>query len=216
MCALGNVRSATIPSKILVMKLRVGKRTRIVLDELRELIGGAKNVRILTANLSNEEIAALHHAADVYISLHRSEGFGLNIYELLLARESRSSPPTGRQTPNTGRVLLRICRSSTNSSATRIGWRTMRRGIFAGPPPTSTTLRVCWRRLRAAPDTSLEGHATRRVKGVWSAPPRDHTLAPSAASARRATKRLAGLFHGFAMRRKTLAGNTLPSTKIRR
>ena len=72
------------PDKILVMKLRVGKRTRIVLDELSELIGGAKNVRILTEDFSNEEIAALHRAADVYVSLHRSEGFGLNIYESLL------------------------------------------------------------------------------------------------------------------------------------
>jgi glycosyltransferase involved in cell wall biosynthesis len=72
------------PDKILVMKLRVGKRTRVVLDELSELIDGAKNVRILTADLSNEEIAALHRAANVYVSLHRSEGFGLNIYESLL------------------------------------------------------------------------------------------------------------------------------------
>ena len=38
----------------------------------------------LCAELSNDEISALHHCADVYMSLHRSEGFGLNIYESLL------------------------------------------------------------------------------------------------------------------------------------
>jgi glycosyltransferase involved in cell wall biosynthesis len=67
-----------------VLKLRVGKRTRIVLDELRELGDGATNIKFLTDDLSNEEIAALHHAADLFLSLHRSEGFGLNIYEALL------------------------------------------------------------------------------------------------------------------------------------
>jgi glycosyltransferase involved in cell wall biosynthesis len=73
------------PSAILVMKIRVGKRTRVVLDELRELIGSSTNVRLLINDLSNEDIAALHHAADVFVSLHRSEGFGLNIYEALLS-----------------------------------------------------------------------------------------------------------------------------------
>jgi glycosyltransferase involved in cell wall biosynthesis len=72
------------PLSVLVMKLRVGKRTRVVLDELRELIGGATNIRLVTRDMTDDEIAALHHAADLYLSLHRSEGFGLNIYEALL------------------------------------------------------------------------------------------------------------------------------------
>ena len=72
------------PAKVLVMKLRVGKHTRVVLAELRELIGGAPNFRLVTEEMSDEEIAALHHAADLYLSLHRSEGFGLPIYESLL------------------------------------------------------------------------------------------------------------------------------------
>ena len=72
------------PCKVLVMKLRVGKRTRVVLDELRELIGPATNIRLFSDEMTDDEIAALHHAADLYLSLHRSEGFGLNIYEALL------------------------------------------------------------------------------------------------------------------------------------
>jgi hypothetical protein len=72
------------PSAILVMKLRVGKRTRIVLAELRELIGRATNIQLVADEMTDDEIAALHHAADLYLSLHRAEGFGLNIYEALL------------------------------------------------------------------------------------------------------------------------------------
>ena len=67
-----------------VLKLRVGKRSRVVLDELLEIIGEASNIRLLPDDLDDEEIAALHHAADLFMSLHRSEGFGLNIYEALL------------------------------------------------------------------------------------------------------------------------------------
>lgn len=69
---------------VLLMKLRVGKHTRVVLKELAELIGPAKNIRLVTDDYTDDEIAALHHAADLYLSLHRSEGFGLNIYEALL------------------------------------------------------------------------------------------------------------------------------------
>ena len=83
MCARGKTAFGDDPAKILVMKLRVGKRTRVVLEELRELID-AQTMYGLTTELSNEEIAALHHATDLYVSLHRSEGFGLNIYEALL------------------------------------------------------------------------------------------------------------------------------------
>ncbi len=72
------------PTAVLVMKLRVSKRTRNVLEELRDLVGDASNVRLISDDLDNLEIAALHRAADVYLSLHRSEGFGLNIYEALL------------------------------------------------------------------------------------------------------------------------------------
>ena len=69
---------------ILVMKIRFSKRSAIVLQELRDLIGHSKNIIFYTDELDDVEIAALHGMADVYISLHRSEGFGLNILEALL------------------------------------------------------------------------------------------------------------------------------------
>ncbi|MEL6216922.1 MAG: glycosyltransferase [Pseudomonadota bacterium] len=73
------------PSRVLLMKLRVSKRTRCVIDELREMIGAAHNIRILEHEFEPEEIAGLQAAADVYLSLHRAEGYGLNIRESLEA-----------------------------------------------------------------------------------------------------------------------------------
>jgi hypothetical protein len=72
------------PSAVLVMKLRVGKRTRVVLDELRRIAGSAGNIKLMTQELTHQEIAALQSACDVYLSLHRSEGYGLNIEECLM------------------------------------------------------------------------------------------------------------------------------------
>ena len=69
---------------ILVMKIRVSKRSAVVLKELRDLIGDSKNIIVYADELDDFEIAALHGMADVYMSLHRSEGFGLNILESLL------------------------------------------------------------------------------------------------------------------------------------
>jgi glycosyltransferase involved in cell wall biosynthesis len=73
------------PSRVLLIKARVSKRTRCVLDELAEMIGGAGNVRVFEQEMEAEEIAGLQAAADVYLSLHRAEGYGLNIRESLEA-----------------------------------------------------------------------------------------------------------------------------------
>jgi len=69
--------------RVLVLKIRVSKRTRPVLDELREMISGQRNILILEAELTGAEIAGLQRASDVYLSLHRAEGYGLNIRECL-------------------------------------------------------------------------------------------------------------------------------------
>jgi glycosyltransferase involved in cell wall biosynthesis len=94
------------PAFHLMMKLRVGKRTRVVLDELRELIGSDRNITLMTEDLSDEEISALQRSANLYLSLHRSEGFGLNIYEALLlgktviATDWSANVEYGRKFPN--------------------------------------------------------------------------------------------------------------------
>lgn len=73
------------PSRVLMMKVRVSKRTRCVLDELAELTKGAPNIRIFEKEMEPAEIAGFQAAADVYLSLHRAEGYGLNIRECLEA-----------------------------------------------------------------------------------------------------------------------------------
>ncbi len=73
------------PARVLLLKLRVSKRTRCVVDELREMIGGAVNIRPFEKEMEPAEIAGLQAAADVYLSLHRAEGYGLNIRECLEA-----------------------------------------------------------------------------------------------------------------------------------
>jgi len=72
------------PSAVLVMKVRVSRRTQFVLDELKDLVAGASNIKLVTTDLSHSEIAALQHSCDVYLSLHRAEGYGLTIHEALL------------------------------------------------------------------------------------------------------------------------------------
>ena len=48
-----------------------------VLEQRVEATGGA----LIDRQMSSEEFAALFHASDVYVSLHRSEGFGLGLAE---------------------------------------------------------------------------------------------------------------------------------------
>lgn len=73
------------PTRVLLLKLRVSKRTRCVIGELEEMIGGASNIRIIEHEFEPDEIAGLQRAPDVYLSLHRAEGYGLNIRESLEA-----------------------------------------------------------------------------------------------------------------------------------
>lgn len=73
---------------VLILKLRLSKRTRVVREELEDMIadaaGGAGNIRLVEDFLTDAEMTALQAGADVYLSLHRAEGYGLNIHECLL------------------------------------------------------------------------------------------------------------------------------------
>ncbi|MFT3733168.1 MAG: glycosyltransferase [Hyphomicrobium sp.] len=69
---------------VLVMKVRASKRTAIVLEELNDLMAGSKNIKLITDHLADEELSSLQRSCDVFLSLHRSEGYGLNVHEALL------------------------------------------------------------------------------------------------------------------------------------
>jgi len=51
---------------------------------LNSYIEGAPNILIIDQTLKRDEYLALHYNSDVFVSLHRSEGFGLNLTEAML------------------------------------------------------------------------------------------------------------------------------------
>jgi glycosyltransferase involved in cell wall biosynthesis len=77
--------SATHPKSALLMKASGNPATD---ERLRALIASAAdmaNVRILTENLPSSTINGIIQQSNAYISLHRSEGFGLTVAEAILA-----------------------------------------------------------------------------------------------------------------------------------
>ena len=52
-------------------------------EALQTRIGGLTNVVVIDKMLSRAEVVGLQQACDVYLSLHRSEGFGFNIAECM-------------------------------------------------------------------------------------------------------------------------------------
>jgi glycosyltransferase involved in cell wall biosynthesis len=53
------------------------------MDQIREEIAGHRNIYLLDRNMGREEIDALLELSDCFISLHRSEGFGLGPAEAM-------------------------------------------------------------------------------------------------------------------------------------
>ncbi|WP_232510204.1 glycosyltransferase [Paenibacillus crassostreae] len=67
----------------LVIKVNSATRPSQELDELYSLIGNYKNVYLIEKTLSRNDTNALIFVTDSYISLHRSEGFGLGLAEAM-------------------------------------------------------------------------------------------------------------------------------------
>lgn len=68
----------------LIIKVSNTKANRKYWEEMLELSKGL-NIVLIEASLSRLELESLFHRCDCYISLHRSEGFGLTIAEAMLA-----------------------------------------------------------------------------------------------------------------------------------
>ncbi|WP_338115844.1 glycosyltransferase [Paenibacillus monticola] len=68
----------------LVIKVNSAQQQRSSeLDELHSLIGNYKNIYLIEKTLSRNDTNALISVTDSYISLHRSEGFGLGLAEAM-------------------------------------------------------------------------------------------------------------------------------------
>jgi glycosyltransferase involved in cell wall biosynthesis len=67
----------------LVIKVNSAKSGENELILLRQLVEGYENIYLITDILSREDTNALINVVDCYISLHRSEGFGLGLAEAM-------------------------------------------------------------------------------------------------------------------------------------
>ncbi|HZD40249.1 MAG TPA: glycosyltransferase, partial [Terriglobales bacterium] len=68
---------------ILVIKSINGAKCLVDMEKLRAAAAGRPDIRIMDGYLSREEQQALMNVTDVYVSLHRSEGFGLTMAEAM-------------------------------------------------------------------------------------------------------------------------------------
>jgi glycosyltransferase involved in cell wall biosynthesis len=72
------------PDRVLVLKLGNPEHAPADFAQLRSAVAGARNIRLETRSLPTAESHALTAAADIVLSLHRSEGFGLVLAEAML------------------------------------------------------------------------------------------------------------------------------------
>lgn len=66
--------------------IKVNNSTQECRDTLEALLKGYKNVYYITGTLDKSEVNSLIACADVYVSLHRAEGFGLILAEAMLLK----------------------------------------------------------------------------------------------------------------------------------
>ena len=71
------------PNSILLIKANFSKRTQFMRREMIDEISESSNIRIIEKIYDHREFEAFQRMADVFVSLHRSEGYGLNIHEML-------------------------------------------------------------------------------------------------------------------------------------
>jgi hypothetical protein len=67
----------------LIIKISNADRCGDKLAKIHDLIRGHKNIEVISKNLSKDDYLDLMKSIDVYVSLHRGEGFGLNIQQAM-------------------------------------------------------------------------------------------------------------------------------------
>ncbi|EJZ20957.1 glycosyltransferase family 4 protein [Rhizobium sp. Pop5] len=78
--------SAECPSAFLLMKANGNVSKDGGLRKLVASVAGDSRIRIVTDYLSSAEVNGLIRSSDAYLSLHRSEGFGLTVAEAIMQR----------------------------------------------------------------------------------------------------------------------------------
>lgn len=67
----------------LVIKVINSESNPIEMEKLKQKIQGSKNIYLITDFMSRNEVNALINSVDCFVSLHRSEGFGLGLAEAM-------------------------------------------------------------------------------------------------------------------------------------
>ncbi|MBB2749538.1 UNVERIFIED_ORG: glycosyltransferase involved in cell wall biosynthesis [Rhizobium aethiopicum] len=76
--------AAEAPSAFLLMKASGDVNKDEALSALVASVAGDARIRIVTDRLSNADINGIIRSSDAYLSLHRSEGFGLTVAEAIM------------------------------------------------------------------------------------------------------------------------------------
>ena len=66
---------------LLILKSLNGDKAPHLLQELRDVVGDDVRIRLLDGAMPRDEVFGLESVCDSYVSLHRSEGFGLGLAE---------------------------------------------------------------------------------------------------------------------------------------
>jgi len=67
----------------LIVKVKNLKYDSLLSGKLSEIVGLHHNIELIDRYVESEEMDALYETADVYVSLHRAEGFGLTISDAM-------------------------------------------------------------------------------------------------------------------------------------
>lgn len=67
----------------LILKTRNLEYDTLLSKKLKEITAEHKNIVVMDGYLNDDELAQLYDSADVYVSLHRAEGFGLTISDAM-------------------------------------------------------------------------------------------------------------------------------------
>ncbi|RLB65325.1 MAG: hypothetical protein DRH08_08160 [Deltaproteobacteria bacterium] len=119
---------------LLLVKLHHAAFVGRAVEELRREIGAARNILVETSLLSRAATGDLIRASDVFVSLHRSEGFGLPMAEaMLLGKPVIATAYSGNLTFMNSEVACLIDYSLTQVRAQRRPYAELKGAVWADP-----------------------------------------------------------------------------------
>lgn len=133
------------PGAVLYLKTSQGESVPGARDRVRAAVADLGNVRLVEEYLDRDEIDSLTDLCDVYVSLHRSEGFGLTVAEAMV----RSRPVVATDYSGTTDFV-------DGTVGRPIAWSPVGLDADAGPYPAGAV----W----AEPDTEAAAAALRELR----------------------------------------------------